>query len=162
MPETRVRVSKATWAAGYDPQPPRLAHIIRFLTVLRDLITTTVGCALLYAAPPSVQDYGHGLNGAVFSVLWSLLPLCGGLLCLYGVLRRSVNAEVIGAFTISSGFGVWTYVIIYSLITAPGPVPLHALIVSLSISGAFVVLALSALLRGLIVAMGWLLAGRKA
>lgn len=125
-----------------DAHPPSALRVAHFLGVLRDLLVVAVGIIVLIATPPSLQEFGAD-DAAVLA--WALLPLVGGLLCVYGKLREQVTAEVVGSFTVAAGFLVWAYAVTQQ----PG-----ATLQYLGAAGAFAVLALNKIIRGIIIATG--------
>lgn len=121
---------------------PSALRVARGIGVLRDLVVVALGIIVLITTPPSLVEFGAD---DVATAAWSLLPLVGGVFCLFGVLRRHVLAEVVGSFTVASGFIVWTLAVLMS----PGRT-----LVSWAVAGAFLVLALNKVIRGLIIAAG--------
>lgn len=121
------------------PSALRVAHL---LGILRDVVVVLVGFGVLIATPPSMAEFGAD-DLAVLA--WSLLPLVGGVMCLFGKVREHTLAEVVGSFTVASGFIVWTV----AAVMAPG-----ASLISWAVAGAFFVLALNKVIRGIIVATG--------
>jgi hypothetical protein len=119
-------------------------RVARVLGFVRDLLTALVGLAVLISTPPSLLEFGAD---DIAAAAWSLLPLVGGLLSLLGAARASVRLEVMGAFTIASGFFVWA---------AAAALQAEAGLISYAVAGAFAILGLNAVVRGLIVATGLL------
>lgn len=126
------------------PHPlPRHVKALKRLGLLRDFIVMLVGLCVLIAIPPSIGHFGGDF---VASLAWSLLPLVGGTLALIGLHYDHRSTEVIGCFTVATGFLIWAVAAALSPTTAP--------IVTMAVAGAFFVLCLDFLLRALIVQTG--------
>lgn len=121
---------------------PSALVVAHRLGVLRDLVLVAVGIVVLLATPPSLREFGAD---DVAVLAWSLLPLVGGLLCVYGKLREHTGAEVVGSFTVAAGFFVWTVAVIGQS---------HSDLSYFGAAGAFLVLALNKVIRGIIIATG--------
>lgn len=126
------------------PDAPSALRVARAFSVVRDLLVAAVGVAVLISTPPSLVEFG-GADAAALA--WSLLPLIGGTLSAAGILRNSVGTEVVGSFTVASGFLVWAA----AAVAQPGTT-----LTSFAVAGAFAALALGAVVRGLVVATGLL------